>query len=205
MTLEEYLKSALRTWADRPAADRLRNAALGIAGEAGETVDIIKKYLYHGKSREETRAKLEGELGDLFYYAVIYMHERGWSEPAMSFYGVLRMFGKDATPSWGSIQSSIKRTEEDGLFEMAVAISLSAGSLASTSVSHIKTVESGGRSIPLDVRLAQMTIAEILHYAILLGAEFDLSANEIALANIAKLKARHPQGWQLTVVKNVIL
>ena len=196
MTLDEYLKSALRTWAERPAADRLRNATLGIAGEAGEIVDVVKKFLYHGKSSEETRAKLEGEIGDLFYYSVIYMHERGWSEPAGSFYGVVRLFGKDVVPNWGSIQSSIKKLDEDNLFDMAVVISMSAGSLATTSAHHIKTITGGGHTIPMDARLAQMTVAEILHYAILLAAEFDMSANEIALANIAKLRDRWPGGWR---------
>lgn len=196
MTLEEYLQLALRTWADRPAADRLRNATLGIAGEAGEIVEVVKKHLYHGKSHEETRAKLEGELGDLFYYTVIYIYERGWSEYAGSFYGIVRLFGKEVVPSWGSIQSSIKKVEEDDLFGMAVAVAQAAGSLTTTSAHHIKTVTSGGHIIPMDARLAQMTLAELLHYAILLGAEFDLSANEIALSNIAKLRARHPDGWR---------
>lgn len=205
MTLEEYLQLALRTWADRPAADRLRNATLGIAGEAGEIVEVVKKHLYHGKSHEETRVKLEGELGDLFYYAVIYMYERGWSEPAGSFYGIVRLFGKEVAPNWGCIQSSIKKVEEDDLFGMAVAIAQSAGSLTTTSAHHIKTVTGGGHTIPMDARLAQMTLAELLYYAILLGAEFDLSANEIALANIAKLNARHPNGWQQPAVKNAVL
>lgn len=45
------------------------NAALGLAGESGETADIIKKVLYHNV--EDTlmgNLKLAKELGDVLYY-----------------------------------------------------------------------------------------------------------------------------------------
>jgi len=48
--------------------DKLLNlGALGLAGEGGEVVDLIKKYLFHGKPLD--REKLLEEMGDqLFYY-----------------------------------------------------------------------------------------------------------------------------------------
>ncbi len=42
------------------------SAALGLAGEAGEVVDLLKKYLYHGHDLD--RMKLLRELGDVRYY-----------------------------------------------------------------------------------------------------------------------------------------
>ena len=42
------------------------NAALGLAGEAGEVADIIKKMLYHAP--KDRREELKLELGDVFYY-----------------------------------------------------------------------------------------------------------------------------------------
>lgn len=44
------------------------NFALGLAGESGEVVDLIKKDLYHGKDID--RVKLIKELGDVAWYWV---------------------------------------------------------------------------------------------------------------------------------------
>lgn len=41
-------------------------AALGLAGESGEVVDLVKKYLFHGKPLD--RDKLILELGDVRWY-----------------------------------------------------------------------------------------------------------------------------------------
>lgn len=43
----------------------LKNA-LGLAGEAGETVEMIKKHVFHGKALDKD--KLKKELGDVFWY-----------------------------------------------------------------------------------------------------------------------------------------
>ena len=42
--------------------------ALGLAGEAGEVVDGIKKREYHGRTDEITVAHLVEELGDVMWY-----------------------------------------------------------------------------------------------------------------------------------------
>jgi acyl carrier protein len=62
-TFAEYRERASRTDADMP----LEYYALGLAGEAGETVDAVKKYLYH--QREDCREKSIEELGDLCWFA----------------------------------------------------------------------------------------------------------------------------------------
>lgn len=50
---------------------RLINGALGLAGEAGEVVDIIKKHVQYGKALDVTL--LKEELGDMLYYAGLLM------------------------------------------------------------------------------------------------------------------------------------
>ena len=45
------------------------HAALGIAGESGEVVDILKKVLHTGKVYDEgTKTQLKSEIGDLLFY-----------------------------------------------------------------------------------------------------------------------------------------
>jgi NTP pyrophosphatase (non-canonical NTP hydrolase) len=46
--------------------DGLILAGLGLAGESGEVVDLIKKHLYHGADLD--RARLLEEAGDVFWY-----------------------------------------------------------------------------------------------------------------------------------------
>ena len=62
MTFDEYQKAAARTSdPDRPEIDRLTNGALGIAGEGGEVVELVKKHRYHGAPLD--RRKAEGIVG----------------------------------------------------------------------------------------------------------------------------------------------
>lgn len=64
MNLNEYQKLASRTANIKDEA--LTNFALGIAGEAGEVADIVKKYVYHGHTLD--REELINELGDVLWY-----------------------------------------------------------------------------------------------------------------------------------------
>lgn len=78
MDLNEYQRLATRTngategfWEKRQrevgGVDRhLVNALLGLAGEAGELCDLMKKHLGHGHPLD--RDKLKGELGDVLWY-----------------------------------------------------------------------------------------------------------------------------------------
>lgn len=62
-----YREAVERTWKKgETIQEDLSNMALGIAGEAGEIADSIKKVIHHGHilDREET---IE-EIGDLEYY-----------------------------------------------------------------------------------------------------------------------------------------
>lgn len=48
---------------------RLATAGMGLAGEAGEVVDLIKKILFHGKPyTDEIRKKLIDEASDVAWY-----------------------------------------------------------------------------------------------------------------------------------------
>lgn len=46
--------------------DRILNWALGISGEAGEVVDMIKKFIFHNHSLD--KEELIKEIGDILWY-----------------------------------------------------------------------------------------------------------------------------------------
>lgn len=50
---------------------------LGLAGEAGELLDLFKKVIFHGKSLDEVHAKKE--LGDVLWYVAEIAHSMGWN------------------------------------------------------------------------------------------------------------------------------
>ena len=67
MTINEYQQLAMTTL--NPALDRrnvLINGVMGLCGEAGEAIDIVKKHLAQG--HELDREKLIKELGDVAWY-----------------------------------------------------------------------------------------------------------------------------------------
>lgn len=69
MTINEYQKLALRTSNHQTTFDLLVNGALGLCGEAGEVVDLIKKHCFQG--HELDVSKLIIELGDVCWYIAI--------------------------------------------------------------------------------------------------------------------------------------
>lgn len=70
MTPNEYQKEALRTASGMSKEyPRILNGLMGLNGEAGECIDIIKKHLYQGHAFDsEHMAK---ELGDVAWYLAI--------------------------------------------------------------------------------------------------------------------------------------
>lgn len=61
-TFADYEASAARTDKERP----LEYYGLGVAGEAGEIADEVKKVAFHGKTLD--RAKVVEEMGDALWY-----------------------------------------------------------------------------------------------------------------------------------------
>lgn len=67
MTINEYQSLAMRTL--NPALEKkdvLINSVMGLCGEAGEAIDIIKKWLSQGHDLDRTH--LAVELGDVAWY-----------------------------------------------------------------------------------------------------------------------------------------
>ena len=67
MDFHEYSKRALRTASISGSVNQeLAVCGLGLAGETGEVVELLKKHIAHGKPCDPR--KLEDELGDVLWY-----------------------------------------------------------------------------------------------------------------------------------------
>ena len=74
MTINEYQQLAMTTL--NPALERkdvLINGVMGLCGESGEAIDIVKKWLAQGHDLD--REKLAKELGDIAWY----LAETAWA------------------------------------------------------------------------------------------------------------------------------
>jgi len=67
MTINEYQKLAMTTLnKEMSKKDMLINGVMGLCGESGEAIDIVKKHLAQG--HEIDKEKLIKELGDIAWY-----------------------------------------------------------------------------------------------------------------------------------------
>lgn len=67
MTPNEYQELAMRTVNPKLNKDEmLINSVMGLCGESGEAIDIVKKWFAHG--HELDREHLKKELGDIAWY-----------------------------------------------------------------------------------------------------------------------------------------
>lgn len=79
METKEYIKNAIRTESRDFAAigerlqsvenQRLLHGGIGLATEAGEFLDALKKHVFYGK--EIDKVNLREEMGDIFWYCAI--------------------------------------------------------------------------------------------------------------------------------------
>ena len=93
MTGSEYQKLAMRT-NDSKAGERINkrdydariyhnanlpdllNACLGLSGETGELLDMVKKWIFHEKPLDEEH--LKKEIGDCMWYVALFCQAMNW-------------------------------------------------------------------------------------------------------------------------------
>ena len=72
MDFDDYEKLATRTvtFEDKPLEHQLMYVALGVAGEAGEIAEKVKKIIRNddGIVSDEKRSALKSEIGDVLWY-----------------------------------------------------------------------------------------------------------------------------------------
>jgi len=66
LTFDTYQRAAQRTSSEMAWDRKVRNGAMGMAGEAGETIDIVKKWEFQGHALDKD--KLIDEAGDCLWY-----------------------------------------------------------------------------------------------------------------------------------------
>lgn len=110
MKVNDYQKAALRTASNmNEQYPRILNGVLGLAGESGECVDIVKKHLFHG--HELDKEHIAKELGDVAWYLAVAANSIGYDLETILQMNVDKLMKR--YPDGFDIEKSIHRKEGD--------------------------------------------------------------------------------------------
>lgn len=110
LTANEYQRLALRT-ANRKLSDQelLLDGLMGLNGEAGEAIDLLKKHMFQGHPFDEKH--MVKELGDIAWYLAIAAYAVGYSLETVLRMNIDKL--RERYPDGFSADLSINRKEGD--------------------------------------------------------------------------------------------
>lgn len=112
MTFDDYQREAARTGGSDLLPDNkekgLNCAAMGLAGEAGEVCDLVKKWQHHRAPR--SAEKLRKELGDVLWYVAHACNVMGWTMEEVAELNVAKLRAR--YPHGFSTADSIAKRDE---------------------------------------------------------------------------------------------
>lgn len=111
MTINEYQKLAMTTL--NPALsskDVLINGVMGLCGESGEAIDLVKKHLAQG--HELNKEQLAKELGDIAWYLAETATAIGYPLEDILQMNIDKL--KKRYPQGFAVGRSVNRNEKDG-------------------------------------------------------------------------------------------
>ena len=110
MEINEYQKLAMRTInKDLSEKDMLINGVMGLCGESGEVIDIVKKHIAH--NHELNKDHLAKELGDVAWYLAETATALGYSLEDIFKMNIDKL--KKRYPDGFDSEKSIHRREDD--------------------------------------------------------------------------------------------
>lgn len=110
MTINEFQREAMRTASGmNKEYPRILNGLMGLNGEAGEAIDILKKHLFHG--HELDKEHLAKELGDVAWYLAVSAEALGYDLETILQMNVDKL--RKRYPTGFSTEKSLHRAEGD--------------------------------------------------------------------------------------------
>jgi len=166
MNMSDYQQKAMRT--SPPDHDRIKNGCLGLIGESGELVDLVKKFMFQsGKNPPVPVDAIVKELGDILWYYAELAEGMG-----LSMNNMLPV--ESCKFDW-----DVKNAEH-----MAIYLSKNAMDIYAAAPNKRKDL-----IVPFCITNGLIRVA---WFASMIGK----SLSDIADANIAKLEARYPNGFE---------
>ena len=110
MTVNEYQKAAMATL--NPALDKkdvLINGVMGLCGESGEVIDVVKKHLAQGHDLDVD--KIAKELGDVAWYLAETAYAIGYDLETICQMNIDKL--NKRYPKGFSTESSLRREDTE--------------------------------------------------------------------------------------------
>ena len=108
-----YQNRAIRTakldWDARNERSPLVNGVMGLAGEAGECVDMLKKHLFQGHELDTDKMALE--LGDVLWYIALAAYSMGYGLDEIMTMNIAKLAKR--YPNGFSTDDSLNREESN--------------------------------------------------------------------------------------------
>jgi NTP pyrophosphatase (non-canonical NTP hydrolase) len=108
-TFNEYQKLAQRTSSKAAEHNKILNGVMGLNGEAGECIDIVKKHLFQG--HELNKEKLLDEAGDCLWYLAEIASGLGVDLQEIAEHNIAKLRAR--YPNGFEIERSINREDEE--------------------------------------------------------------------------------------------
>lgn len=112
MNLNEYQTEAMRTASGTSTAsdeNLILNGAMGLNGESGEIIDMLKKNMFQG--HELDKEHLAKECGDVLWYCAILAKGLGYGLDEIAQMNVDKL--RKRYPDGFSVEKSLNRKEGD--------------------------------------------------------------------------------------------
>jgi NTP pyrophosphatase (non-canonical NTP hydrolase) len=165
MTLQDHLKATRRTWNDQGTVKNVAHLTLGIQSEIGELADQFKKNI--GYNKELNVINIKEELGDMLFFI-----HRGIDELELPARKIHKKFLEEK-------KEDIKELDVNNYPETIAVLSY-------VTVAFQQAVSAD----ELDAMCN--ALGELLVIIEHIGKHFNLTMEEIAAKNIAKLYVRYP-------------
>jgi len=171
MNFAEYQKLAMTTCGTHAYQDLLVMAGMGLVGEAGEVIDIAKKVCFHGHHFDCD--KMSKEIGDVLWYTAAYSYATGIELDLPE--------EEKSQPGKDTLILDLQR--------YSLVLSTTIGTLSSITGSIIF------QDRPFDAASARIFLCRVILLLMLFAELCGKTLEEIMEENIAKLKARYPEGF----------
>lgn len=109
MNFNEYQKLAQRTSNTKSQMDKIMNGVLGLNGESGEVIDVIKKYMFQGHGLDTD--KIIDELGDVLWYIAELAEGIGMNLSEIAEYNIVKL--RKRYPEGFEADKSMNRIDEN--------------------------------------------------------------------------------------------
>lgn len=172
MNLNEYRVLAQRT-SKHHGKDQIKNGAMGLIGESGEVMDVLKKHLFQSTENAPfPYEKLADELGDVMWYAAEFA--TGYGLSLMDVYSV----------------GMILYSESDSDDLIASKITAHGVFLYSDLYDNLRKFDS-----QIEAAHVFHNLGSIIHSVEALAKRKGFRLDEILERNIQKLMKRYPNGF----------